>query len=524
LRDVDGEIRGLRLGAALLAAATLVAVFFYAPAWTPMHRDDGAFAYMGRQLLRGVLPYRDVWDHKPPGIYLVNALGVAIGGDGRWGIWLLSALAATATVALSTCVLWSSLGVPWGPLCAVLGALVMVDPKLYEENGNLTELYGLALQWMTLWAVSRGGERRLGSLLLAGLAAGAAVTFKPTTSAIAIASVIYLASAAQAGRWRRLGTFLLGAAVVPGLTVAWLGAVGALSAALDCVVTYNRAYASADFAGALWRAVERCVDKDPINVLGVLTLASLLIRMPRSAVQSAAERVALLALPFELLWLALQGRFYGHYFLTLLPVLTIRSAVALRVLAGRLGMRRAPQGVLGLALVVVFVVRLGMHMQHQSVWRRSEAAWQAAAVHAVQTQSHPGEPVLVWGAELGVNFLAMRDAPTRYAYAFPLFMPGYTTLATWQEFVADLQRRPPALIVDASARANWPTPVMVSLDAIVAGETALMPSAARAEVVGFLLRYRKQTTPEGIELWVRAPPASLELSQLSSGWPARRRS
>ncbi len=40
-------------------------------------------------MLNGEIPYLDVWDHKPPVILLINALGLPIGGGSRWGVWLV---------------------------------------------------------------------------------------------------------------------------------------------------------------------------------------------------------------------------------------------------------------------------------------------------------------------------------------------------------------------------------------------------------------------------------------------------
>ncbi len=52
-------------------------------------RDSGVFLYVASMLLRGKLPYRDVWDHKPPAIYYLDALGLALGGRSTWGVWAI---------------------------------------------------------------------------------------------------------------------------------------------------------------------------------------------------------------------------------------------------------------------------------------------------------------------------------------------------------------------------------------------------------------------------------------------------
>ena len=43
-------------------------------------RDQGIYALVGEGLLHGKLPYRDLWDFKPPGIFFVYALAQGVFG------------------------------------------------------------------------------------------------------------------------------------------------------------------------------------------------------------------------------------------------------------------------------------------------------------------------------------------------------------------------------------------------------------------------------------------------------------
>src|SRR5690349_17265741 len=52
-------------------------------------RDSGVFLYVGWRLLNGDIPYRDVWDHKPPLIYFIDALGLTLAPHSLWGVWFL---------------------------------------------------------------------------------------------------------------------------------------------------------------------------------------------------------------------------------------------------------------------------------------------------------------------------------------------------------------------------------------------------------------------------------------------------
>src|SRR6187399_2457518 len=64
-------------------------------------RDYGIFVYIGEQITHGKLPYRDMWDNKPPGIFYLNAVALWIGRGSRWGIWLVEFISLFGATLLS---------------------------------------------------------------------------------------------------------------------------------------------------------------------------------------------------------------------------------------------------------------------------------------------------------------------------------------------------------------------------------------------------------------------------------------
>src|SRR5512134_3956359 len=72
------------LDVALIFGSILFGVFSLT---YPYGHDQGLYAYVATEWVeRGRIPYRDVFDHKPPGIYILYALAVALFGTGMWGI------------------------------------------------------------------------------------------------------------------------------------------------------------------------------------------------------------------------------------------------------------------------------------------------------------------------------------------------------------------------------------------------------------------------------------------------------
>ncbi|MBK8823950.1 MAG: hypothetical protein IPN58_15495 [Anaerolineales bacterium] len=48
-------------------------------------RDGGIFLYIGSLILKGKIPYLDVWENKGPLVFYINAFGLFLTNGSRWG-------------------------------------------------------------------------------------------------------------------------------------------------------------------------------------------------------------------------------------------------------------------------------------------------------------------------------------------------------------------------------------------------------------------------------------------------------
>ena len=60
--------------------------------------DSAEFWVIGRGILRGKVPYRDLFDHKGPMLFFIWALGIAIGNGTKWGIFALEVISLTVSL------------------------------------------------------------------------------------------------------------------------------------------------------------------------------------------------------------------------------------------------------------------------------------------------------------------------------------------------------------------------------------------------------------------------------------------
>ena len=65
-----------------------------------INHDESLYLIIADQILQGIPPYVEIWDHKPPGIYFLFALGLTLFGNSILAIRLLTLIAVTITCYL----------------------------------------------------------------------------------------------------------------------------------------------------------------------------------------------------------------------------------------------------------------------------------------------------------------------------------------------------------------------------------------------------------------------------------------
>jgi hypothetical protein len=363
--------------------------------------DAGVFLTLGHGLTRGELPYVDLWDHKPPLIYVIHAIGVGLPGDAWLGVWTLSVLALVATAWLLF---------PLAGLWPTVLAITISASFPAAQGGGMTETFA-ALFGLAAFVLAHRDRPFAAGLL------GAAAVLTSLQLVAVLPALLVLTS---------VRTWWKGALAFTGpilLALPWMW---------DAVIVYSGAYLGLDKA----RDVQAY---GPPLLLMVLPLA-VLIGRPRSRLEWAA--VAWLLAGIALI--AMNGRLFPHYAAPLLIPLAILARIDRFLWAG--------------PVLLVFALLIGGPLEtlrilpsHIGPDVRAVAAWLA-------TNTEPGDRVLSWGFEPASVALADRQTAGRYPYFLPLTTPAYTTPEMVTEWVAALESDPPTVIVDTRPRLRVPAP------------------------------------------------------------------
>ncbi|MFO3796653.1 MAG: ArnT family glycosyltransferase [Anaerolineales bacterium] len=447
-------------GEIVFVLSNVLLVLFPLRPWNAVNpgRDSGVFLYIGWRILNGELPYRDVWDHKPPIIFYLNALGVALSGNSRGGIWVIELIFVFLAAWIGFRILSKIFGTPSAILATFLW---MLSLEFVIQGGNLTTEYTLLFQFASLALIQRMVERS-SPWIWFGLGILSALAFftKQNTIGIGIAALIYLVAERILSRksrelWKEMGLFALGGAIVSAAIFVFFATQGAFSDFWNAAFKYNFWYAShAEQPDKRWRYLLTGIE--PLTITGLFQIALIgyvigfllvCFKSPRVSRWLPFFLIGILDFPLEFILANMTGRRYPHYYMALLPILAIFSGVVFWVVFSLLKEWLSQR--IALPLIVIgslLAFGWGAYAEYTDTVRRYSGRELASITKYVRKISSPDDFVLMWGAETVNNFLAPRRSPTRFVYQYPLYAPGYTTPEMVEEFLDDILRTHPIII------------------------------------------------------------------------------
>lgn len=464
-----GEPSGRRARRLLLAVLALAAVIALPILTYPLGRDQGEFATIGRGILDGRAPYVDLWNPKPPAVFYVYALAMAVFGRTTEALRALDLLIAPA-ISVTLFALGRRLA---GPRVGLWAALLFPVFYFTETFWTLTQNDGIALLPMTLavYCAVRAAESRTKGwrwALACGLLGGWTLWFKYPFALFvaAVAGIYLLLRPRQAGLWQPVGAFIAGGLVVGLGGLALMAAQGALDALLESAAVTSQytalGFNLTDFGAAL--ATYFGFRWSHWGLLFVLSLAWPLLWTARgpSGNRRLWAGVWLWLLAGLGIMLA-QAKGYDYHWLPMLPPLVLLGAGSLeRVIqlsagdrAGRAVRLLAAAGLLAIMAAGIWPITLPYltGQEDQAAYYGRFQAGEFVADESLLVARYlreriaPGDSLFIWGFRPEVYYLSQLNPAIRFIFQFPLVGAWYPP--EWKEEAVEVlwAAMPPYVLV-----------------------------------------------------------------------------
>jgi hypothetical protein len=444
--------------AVLAGFAALVAWLGWRSRGWPLIHDAPIMHYIAWRIGQGDAPYRDLLDMNFPGVYLLHAALLWLGGTGdvAWRVFDLAILAAG-------CLAIAAFAAPWGGLAAAGGGLFFALYHLAAGPWQAGQRDFLLCPFLLLAAlgVARWIERGASPspLLWGGLALGAGLTIKPHAVLLALAFALLVGGAAcrRAGGPAAIQTvaiYGLAVALPMIVTVCWLAALGALPAwwsiVADYLIPLYSRLRQADPGLGYWQA---WLAVGTGIVLSVTTAVG-------SGRFATRHRIALLGLAYGLIHFLVQGKGWEYH---LYPTAAFAAVLLFCELGPLVSARAWAAAPLAASLIVVAVLLGSKGADNAAAaeggWVSAKARRVSAVVDALTRYLEPGDRVQVLDTTDGGIHALLRLAvaqPTRFLYDFHFFHDTGTPVVRQlrSELVRGLERRPPRCVVVFAG--GWP--------------------------------------------------------------------
>jgi hypothetical protein len=149
-----------------VTGACLLLSLLYCPPYSALSNDVEVFRYMGLAISKGLIPYRDIFDHKPPLIYFFNYIGLLSGG--AWGFWAINTgLALLVTWRFLLLCRMYRLPYPW--ILPILFNLMLRDNLIDIGNNGTRQFTSLFFMLFFCILIGKGRYRDYWLGLLSGL-------------------------------------------------------------------------------------------------------------------------------------------------------------------------------------------------------------------------------------------------------------------------------------------------------------------------------------------------------------------
>ncbi|MHB9004931.1 MAG: ArnT family glycosyltransferase [Coriobacteriia bacterium] len=454
-------------------------------------RDQGIYAMVAETVKSGGMPYRDAWDFKPPGVFIIYTLAQGVFGAHEWSIRVVEVLSFASLI----------------PILGVLARRFLGDARIGWVAASLAIWVEAQLEfWHSAQPESFAGVLALAGLILsthpatfegpgarwkpwmrwvaAGLVFGMAGLMKPHLLGVSVVAAAHAAwrLGVLGEAWKRqLASFAAiggGSVGTVVLCLLWFAARGALGDLHHTLFVFAPGYAATTWNSSLliyytYSAIKGSLfGMSAIMGIGVLLTIGLGPRAGRE--REGLWLIAAAAFP-QVLGIAIQSKFFSYHYGATLPFVAVLAAPGLWRL-WKLAQRYRGVGpaVFAVGIVIAADARTATRDLPETFfdrsWSRTKAnlfanpeersrvngrlytvadvnyAANLRVAEWLTQHTDPTDTVYIWGFEPHIYFAARRRSASKFLYNVPQRVEWENQWAR-DELMVELEASPPKAIV-----------------------------------------------------------------------------
>ncbi|MEK7576212.1 MAG: glycosyltransferase family 39 protein [Patescibacteria group bacterium] len=450
--------------------------------FVPFERDEGLYAYIAQRLSLGDIPYKDVFDSKPPMIDILYWIAFRIFGESELSVRIFMNIYTFAGAYALYLITKRIFSYRIGLLSAITFLIVTMSPTVFGQSAN-TEIFmalPIILAISLLWRGSETNNHRL--FFLAGLLLGLAYLTKQVAIfyIAGFIPLICLTIWLENNNWKNLLLYIGGAIIPFGLSIIIYFLLGALQQYYEDTILFSISFAQ-QIPNNLFIILHTLIPplfgiiKENIflTIFALVGLHKLVTDTRNALTSQKGEKLDFISVYREnkrqlyfFFWilaaiLATSGgyRYYPHYFIFIVTPCAVLVAIGIDQIIEQTYKLKSDRWhkFIFLFLMIIFV----------SPFFISKAYWLAApntrarilyskfnpfseariiSSH-IKENTNPADKIFIIGSEPEILFLSQRQSASKYAIIYPLTAPNSLTTTRQIKAMEELVQNKPAYII-----------------------------------------------------------------------------
>jgi hypothetical protein len=438
----------------------------------PFERDEGAYSYYGKLLLEGKIPYKDFYEQKFPGMFYFFAMIVSLFGDTVQGMhkgFMYVNILTMIFIYFTSRNLFSAFA---GVISAATFVFVSMTPNLsgYTVQGEHGVIFFSSLGFLFYSIARLNSDWKY--YLLMGLSLGAAFMVKTSgiffvaAGGITVLTDFFFTKGKKDYKQLLKTAFIYGGGAAAVVTVMFLLIYmkGSFNEMLFWTFEIPKKYVSKmpfsegkKYLDYTYQAIT-----NDYQLFWRHSFLALIACLFAKAVELKTKIFAVVLIIFSCATIVPGFYFYGHYWIQILPGLSILAGLTyfsvVSILKERFNLKspNLRYAYLGLFGILVFfhsdkLKNYYFHPNYEQIVRAvygNNPFPEAMEIgNYINRVAKPEDQIVVMGSEPQIYFYTRKHCPSRHAY-FAALVDNVPEHKVWQrEFVADVEKTKPKYFI-----------------------------------------------------------------------------
>ncbi len=400
---------------------------------TYIKTDSSVFIYIAKSMQDGILPYKDIFDHKGPLLYLINYIGLLVNNNYA-GIWIIEVIFMLINLIFMYKI--SKLFLKSDILSIIAIIIVNLSFVTYFQGGNFTEEYALpfiiiSLYYMIKYIVQNKMLSKKESFII-GICMSCVLLLRPNMISVFIiyCPIIFfdmLKNKKYNDAKYTVIYFILGVFATLGLCILILHIKGIL---LDCFkqyIIFNFTYISSGSSN-LKNCLKAFYINSNISILTIIICIFIILYRAIKKNKSLMLPVSyLLYILLTVFLIILPGNVYLHYELILIPTLLVPILIVLQSIENKKDILLSIL-YFSIFIFIIFLSSIKNIIYIYKIYTNSDTDtihMNKYIAEIIEDNSDENDNIMVVGNNCSIYLESNRKSSSKYIYQYPIMQIDY---------------------------------------------------------------------------------------------------